>query len=132
MTLKLIRYHGHQQRIMDLFREDPNVHFVLCDTYEEVIGGSDLVISAITKVTENFVTDEYFKEGCTVIPICTMGFQNCDLFFDRVFTDEMEQIRGFKYFDHFCFLKCLSCPDHQLCFFHLIQFNDKNSERTDK
>ena len=101
VTLKLIRYHGHQQRIMDLFREDPNVHFVLCDTYEEVIGGSDLVISAITNVTENFVTDEYFKEGCTVIPICTMGFQNCDLFFDRVFTDEMEQIRGFKYFDHF-------------------------------
>ena len=101
VTLKLIRYHGHQQRIMDLFREDPNVHFVLCDTYEEVIGGSDLVISAITKVTENFVTDEYFKEGCTVIPICTMGFQNCDLFFDRVFTDEIEQIRGFKYFDHF-------------------------------
>ena len=36
-----------------------------------------------------------------MIPICTMGFQNCDLFFDRVFTDEMEQIRGFKYFDHF-------------------------------
>lgn len=57
VTLKLIRYHGHQQRIMDLFREDPNVHFVLCDTYEEVIGGSDLVISAITKGTENFVTD---------------------------------------------------------------------------
>lgn len=46
VTLKLIRYHGHQQRIMDLFREDPNVHFVLCDTYEEVIGGSDLVFAA--------------------------------------------------------------------------------------
>ncbi len=99
--VKMIGRHGHENRIMDLFRQDPDVHFVLCDTYEEVIGGSDLVISAITKVTENFVTDEYFKEGCTVIPICTMGFQNCDLFFDRVFTDEMEQIRGFKYFDHF-------------------------------
>lgn len=46
VTLKLIRYHDHQQRIMDLFREDPNVHFVLCDTYEEVIGGSDLVFAA--------------------------------------------------------------------------------------
>lgn len=101
ITLKLIRYHGHENRIMNLFRQDPDVHFVLCDTYEQVIGGSDLVISAITKVTENFVTDEYFKEGCTVIPICTMGFQNCDLFFDRVFTDEIEQIRGFRYFDHF-------------------------------
>ena len=99
--VKMIGRHGHENRIMDLFRQDPDVHFVLCDTYEEVIGGSDLVISAITKVTENFVTDEYFKEGCTVIPICTMGFQNCDLFFDRVFTDEIEQIRGFKYFDHF-------------------------------
>lgn len=99
--VKMIGYHGHENRIMDLFRQDPDVHFVLCDTYEEVIGGSDLVISAITKVTENFVTDEYFKEGCTVIPICTMGFQNCDLFFNRVFTDEIEQIRGFKYFDHF-------------------------------
>lgn len=99
--VKIIGRHGHENHIMDLFRQDPDVHFVLCDTYEEVIGGSDLVISAITKVTENFVTDEYFKEGCTVIPICTMGFQNCDLLFDRVFTDEMEQIRGFKYFDHF-------------------------------
>lgn len=46
VTLKLIRYHDHQQRIMDLFREDPNVRFVLCDTYEEVIGGSDLVFAA--------------------------------------------------------------------------------------
>lgn len=46
VTLKLIRYHGHENRIMDLFREDPNVHFVLCDTYEEVIGGSDLVFAA--------------------------------------------------------------------------------------
>lgn len=99
--VKMIGRHGHENRIMDLFRQDPDVHFVLCDTYEEVIGDSDLVISAITKATENFVTDEYFKEGCTVIPICTMGFQNCDLFFDRVFTDEIEQIRGFKYFDHF-------------------------------
>lgn len=99
--VKMIGRHGHENRIMDLFRQDPDVHFVLCDTYEEVIGGSDLIISAITKVTENFVTDEYFKKGCTVIPICTMGFQNCDLFFDRVFTDEIEQIRGFRYFDHF-------------------------------
>lgn len=71
ITLKLIRYHGHENRIMNLFRQDPDVHFVLCDTYEQVIGGSDLVISAITKVTENFVTDE------------------------------IEQIRGFRYFDHF-------------------------------
>lgn len=55
----------------------------------------------MTKATQNFAGDEWFKEGVTVIPICTMGFQNCDLFFDKVFTDEIEQIRGFKYFDKF-------------------------------
>ena len=68
---------------------------------EEVLSGAhvSLVDGAILAAVN--IADEYFKEGCTVIPICTMGFQNCDLFFDRVFTDEIEQIRGFKYFDHF-------------------------------
>ena len=106
--VKMIGRHGHENRIMDLFRQDPDVHFVLCDTYEEVIGGSDLVLSgAHVSLVDGAIlaavniADEYFKEGCTVIPICTMGFQNCDLFFDRVFTDEIEQIRGFRYFDHF-------------------------------
>lgn len=44
--VKMIGRHSIKQRIMDLFREDPNVHFVLCDTYEEVISGSDLVFAA--------------------------------------------------------------------------------------
>ena len=58
--VKMIGRLGHENRIMDLFRQDPDVHFVLCDTYEEGIGGSDLVISDITKVTENFITTKIF------------------------------------------------------------------------
>ena len=73
----------------------------MCDTYEETIIGSDLIISAVTRATEDFASDECYKEGCTVIPIMTLGFQNCDLFFDKVFADEVNQIRGFKYFDQF-------------------------------
>lgn len=60
-----------------------------------------MIISAVTQTTENFAPDECYKEGVTVIPICTLGFQNCDLFFDKVYTDEVEQIRGFKYFNQF-------------------------------
>lgn len=86
---------------MKLLEADKNIRFELCDSYESVIRDSDLVISAITKVTENFASDDCFKEGVTVIPVCTLGFQNCDLFFDKVFTDEIEQIRGFKYFSYF-------------------------------
>ena len=101
ITLKLYKHHGQEQRMSDRFREYTNVNFVFCDTYEETIKNSDVIISAVTRVTENFCDDSYYSEGCTVIPIMTMGFQNCDLFFDKVFTDEIEQIREFKYFDKF-------------------------------
>ena len=31
----------------------------------------------------------------------TRGFQNCDLFFDKVFADDTNHVKGFKYFDKF-------------------------------
>lgn len=101
LTVKLYRHHGQEERFVERFRDESNVHFIFCDTYDEAFNGSEVIISAVTKATQNFAEDEYFGEGVTVIPICTMGFQNCDLFFDKVFTDEIEQIRGFKYFDKF-------------------------------
>ena len=77
------------------------MEFVECETYEETIKGSEIIISAVSKANDNFCSDECFEEGCTVIPVMTMGFQNCDLFFDQVFTDQIEQIKNFKYFSYF-------------------------------
>ena len=101
LTFKLYKYHNHEERFMERFSKYENIKFELCDTYEETVRDSDLIISAITRATEDFASDESYKEGCTIIPIMTLGFQNCDLFFDKVFTDEIEQIRGFKYFNEF-------------------------------
>lgn len=101
LTLKLHKYNGHEKRFYERFKENKNIRFVFCDTYEETVKGSDIIISAATSVTENFCSDECYEEGCTVIPILTMGFQNCDLFFDQVFSDDLNQIKGFKYFDSF-------------------------------
>ncbi|MBT8904960.1 hypothetical protein ACXO19_07935 [Lactobacillus delbrueckii subsp. bulgaricus] len=92
---------NQEKRFAKKFEWAKSVTFEFCDDYESVIKGSDVVVSAVTKITKNFASDEFFKEGVTIVPICTMGFQNCDLFFDKVFTDEIEQIRGFKYFDKF-------------------------------
>lgn len=100
-TVKLYKHHNQEKRFKEKFSYLKNFNFVFCDTNEEVISNSDVIISAVTKTTKNFADDSCFKEGVTVVPICTMGFQNCDLFFDKVFTDEIEQIRGFKYFDKF-------------------------------
>lgn len=70
--VKMIGRHGHQQRIMDRFREDPNVHFVLCDTYEEVIGGSDLVFAAniygraaVPDMPYRYSREKYFIRRCS-------------------------------------------------------------------
>lgn len=101
LTVKSYRHHDQEIRFAERFKIYENVHFEFCDSYEAVIRDSDLVISAVTRATENFAADDCYKEGVTVIPICTLGFQNCDLFFDKVYTDEIEQIRGFKYFNQF-------------------------------
>lgn len=107
VTFKLYKHNNHEQRFMERFSKYENITFELCDTYEETVKDSDLIISAVTRATENFASDACYKEGVTVVPIMTLGFQNCDLFFDKVYTDEIEQIRGFKYFNEF-----KSCVNH--------------------
>lgn len=101
LVIKLYSYKDQAEQFKKRFENEKNLSFVICDTYESLMKGSDIIFSAVTKTTENFASDDCYEEGVTIIPICTMGFQNCDLFFDRFFTDEIEQIRGFKYFDHF-------------------------------
>lgn len=101
LTVKLYRYKDEAEKFAKRFENEKNVTFVFCDSYDSLMREADLIMSAVTRATENFATDDCYAEGVTIIPICTMGFQNCDLFFDRFFTDEIEQIRGFKYFDHF-------------------------------
>lgn len=101
VTLKLYRHHGQEERLANRIAGYDNVRIEFCDSYEATIKGSDIVISAVTRTTQNFCDDSCYGEGVTVIPIMTMGFQNCDLFFDKVFADEVDQIRGFKYFNSF-------------------------------
>ncbi|MDO4833978.1 MAG: hypothetical protein Q4A40_02955 [Bacillota bacterium] len=101
ITLKLHKYHEHENRLMERYKDYSNISFELYDSYEDVIRDSDIVLSALTRATSDFAPNSCYKDGCTIIPIMTLGFQNCDLFFDKVFTDEIEQIRGFKYFNQF-------------------------------
>ena len=101
LTVKLYRHNRQEERFAARYAGRPGVTFEFKDNYCDVIGGSDLIISAVTRAEKDFCSDDAFMPGCTVIPIMTLGFQNCDLFFDRVFSDEIEQIRGFKYFDRF-------------------------------
>lgn len=102
ITIRLMRYKDQAEQLIDRFKDAKNVTFKIIDDREEFISEADVVFSCVTVATELlFPNDALFKKGVTVIPVHTRGFQNCDLFFDKVFGDDTEQIRKFKYFSRF-------------------------------
>lgn len=101
LTIKLYQYKNHADLFINKFKEYNNLTFQKCATYEEVIDKSDVIISCLTYTENNLCKDEFYQEGCLVVPIHTRGFQNCDLFFDKVYADDTEHVKGFKYFTRF-------------------------------
>ena len=101
MKIKLLKYKDHAEKIKARYKHYDNIEFVIVDTVEEIIRNSDVVISSITYTADLLGEDDWFKKGCLVIPVHLRGFQNCDLFFDKVYGDDYGQIKTFKYFNEF-------------------------------
>lgn len=104
LTVKLLKYKDQHEKFADRFKEFDNVEFIFCDTANEVARDSDVIISAVTYAAKDLCDDSCFKPGVVVIPVHTLGFTNCDLFFDKVYADDYNHVKHFKYFDKFkCF-----------------------------
>ena len=102
ITIRLLRYKDQAEKLIDRFKDADNVTFQIIDDKEAFISEADVVFSCVTVATELlFPDDALFPKGISVIPVHTRGFQNCDLFFDKVFGDDTDQIRTFKYFSRF-------------------------------
>ena len=102
ITIRLLRYKDQAERFIERLKDYDNVNFEIIDDKKEFAAEADVLISAVTLATELlFPDDSLFKKGVTVIPVHMRGFQNCDLFFDKVYGDDTDQIRGFKYFPQF-------------------------------
>ena len=102
IKIRLMRYKDQAERFVDRFKDARNVTFEIIDTKEEFLSETDVVISCVTVATDLlFPNEALFKKGITVIPVHVRGFQNCDLFFDKVFGDDTGQIRNWKYFSKF-------------------------------
>lgn len=99
--VKLLKYKGQEESFAKRFEEFDNVTFKYVDTHEELIAGTDVLISCVTYAPEDFFRDEAFEKGILIVPVHTLGFTNCDLFFDKVFADDYGHVRGFKNFDKF-------------------------------
>lgn len=101
LTIKLKGYKGQETDFVERYQSYPNVKFVTCGDNKELICGSDVVVSCITYTDDLIGRDEWFAEGVLTVPIHTRGFQNCDLFFDKVVADDISHVAGFKYFNEF-------------------------------
>ncbi len=101
-NIRLLRYKDQAERMIDEYGHYENAKFSICNSMEELVAGADVVVSCITDAKGLLVEDtSLFKPGVLVVPVHTRGFQNCDLCFDKVFGDDTDHIKGFKYFSSF-------------------------------
>lgn len=102
ITIRLMRYKDQAELFIERFKAYDNVTFEIIDNPTTFISKADVVISCVTIATELLFPDNnLFKKGVTVIPVHVRGFQNCDLFFDKIFGDDTGQIQTWKYFNQF-------------------------------
>ncbi|MDO4757311.1 MAG: ornithine cyclodeaminase [Parabacteroides sp.] len=98
----LMRYKDQAESFIERFKEYSNVSFSICEDMKELVSQSDVIVSCITEAQSLLCEDNtLYKEGCLVVPVHTRGFQNCDLFFDKVYADDTAHVCGFKYFNRF-------------------------------
>jgi ornithine cyclodeaminase/alanine dehydrogenase-like protein (mu-crystallin family) len=100
-VVKILSYKDQHTTFMKRFSLYNNIIFEVYNSVKDLIKSSDVVISCVTVVKQDFALDTDYSEGILIVPVHTMGFQNCDLFFDKVFCDDIGHIENFKYFNHF-------------------------------
>lgn len=102
LHVRLFRYKDQAERFQEDFAYCSNVKFEIVDTIHDLVSDADVLVSCITDAQGLLVEDaSLFKPGILLVPVHTRGFQNCDLFFDKVFADDTDHVKGFKYFNQF-------------------------------
>ena len=98
----LMRYKDQAERFAERFAAYQNVSFSITDSARELVSQSDVIVSCVTDARQLFCDDtELYRPGCTVVPVHSRGFQNCDTVFDKVFGDDTGHVQDFRYFNEF-------------------------------
>lgn len=100
--VKLLRYKNQAEQFIERFKDHANVEFEIVDDINELARTADVFVSCITSASGLLVADvDCFQPGVTVIPVHMRGLQNCDTVFDRVFGDDTDHVKNFKYFSQY-------------------------------
>lgn len=98
---KILRYKGQEILFAERFKSYKNFQYEFVDGMYSLVKDSDVIVSGVTYAPDNFCEDDAFDKGTLVVPIHTLGFTNCDLFFDKVFGDDYGHLCHFRNFDKF-------------------------------
>lgn len=102
LNIRLFKYKDQAEKIIEEYKHYPNATFTIVDNTSDLVCGADVVVSCITDASGLLVEDEsLFKPGVLVVPVHTRGFQNCDTTFDKVYADDTDHVKGFRYFSEF-------------------------------
>ncbi len=103
VRFRLLRYKDQAWQFIERFKDYPNAEFEVIDTKEKFFGEASVIVSCVTSAKDQLLCpdDSLFQEGVLLVPVHTRGFQNCDLFFDKVFGDDTAHIQGFRNFSRF-------------------------------
>ena len=102
LNIRLFKYKDQAEKIVEEYKHYLNATFTIVDNTADLVRGADVVVSCITDASGLLVEDEsLFKPGVLVVPVHTRGFQNCDTTFDKVYADDTDHVKGFKYFSEF-------------------------------
>ena len=99
--VKLYKYKDQAERFIQRFSDYSNIEFEICSTYEDLMAGSDVVLSSVTYMENDFCPSSVYSPGCTVIPVHLRGFMDCDCHFDHVITSDLDSIKKFRYYNDF-------------------------------
>lgn len=101
-NVQLLRYKDQAELFIDRFKVYNNVSFTIVDDINEMARTVDVFVSCITDASGLLIEDDkIFQPGVTVIPVHMRGLQNCDTTFDRVFGDDTDHVKGFKFFSQY-------------------------------
>lgn len=99
--IKLFAYKEQELMFIQRFNDVENVQFEVVYDAKSLVENTDVLISCVTSFDSLFCEDKYYGDGMLLVPVHTRGFQNCDLFFDKIFADDKNHVSNFANFAKF-------------------------------
>jgi ornithine cyclodeaminase/alanine dehydrogenase-like protein (mu-crystallin family) len=101
VTVKLLPYKDQVEQFINKYPETKYIKYKIVNNLEELFD-SDIIVSCVSFAHDVLCNDtNVYNQGCTIVPVHTSGFQNCDLVFDKIFVDDIGHVKEYKYYEQF-------------------------------